>query len=202
MKKCSFYLLIVCVLILGGCKNKANNSPVSDYEKVVIDRENNAGTNPLKIDGTRIKEILFEVKTDNKEFENGIQTWVSIQNFKKESINLINKDEVVISEKEITIIIDYPLTNVYSFNLKSEKGFTREKLLTEIGENYFKLYEEEEKSASVKTQPMEEREMYNRNQTNGKYGIWGHDIADLVLTDIQVFKNKDGKLIVSLGIDS
>lgn len=197
MKNSNFYLLLLFIVVLFGCKNNESND-----EKVLIEREKNAANNPLKIDGAPIKEILFEAKTNNKNLENGIQTGVSIQNFKTESINLVNKDEVVISEKEATIIIDYPLTNAYTFNLRSEKGFTRERLFKEISENYFKLYEEEEKSASVKTQPMEEREMYNRNETNGKYGIWGHDIADLILTDIQVFKNKDGKIILSLGIDS
>lgn len=187
MKRDSFYLLLICMLLLFGCKKKA---------------ESNAAKNSFKIDGGPVKEILFEVKNTKQGFENGIQPWVNIQNFKTELINLINKDEVVISEKEITIVIDYPLTTPYIFTLKSDKGFTRERILTEIGQNYFKVYEEEEKSATEKTVPMEKRETYNRNQTNGKYGIWGHDIADLILTDIQVFKNKDGKIILSLGIDS
>lgn len=187
MKKYSFYLLLVSTLLLFGCKKKA---------------ESNTADNPFKIDGAPDEEILFEVKNTKQDFENGIQPWVSIQNFKTELINLINKDEVVISEKEISIVIDYPLTTPYTFTLKSDKGFTRERLLTEIGQNYFKIYEEEESSATEKTVPMEKRETYNRNQTNGKYGIWGHDIADLILTHIQVFKNKDGKIILSLGIDS
>ena len=44
--------------------------------------------------------------------------------------------------------------------------------------------------------------MYNRNETNGKYGIWGHDIADLVLADILVYKTADGQIILSLEMES
>ncbi|MNL30171.1 hypothetical protein D3C87_1518920 [compost metagenome] len=65
------------------------------------------------------------------------------------------------------------------------------------------MYEEEEATATKKTIPPEKRiGMYNRNETNGKYGIWGHDIADLVLSEIQIYESADGKLILALIIES
>ncbi|MES2849907.1 MAG: hypothetical protein V4685_12675 [Bacteroidota bacterium] len=87
--------------------------------------------------------------------------------------------------------------------MTSQNGFTRKQLLQEISDNYYKLYEEEEKSATIKTIPIEKRTtMYNRNQTNGKYGIWGHDIADLVLSEILIYKTPDGQITLSLNIES
>jgi hypothetical protein len=44
--------------------------------------------------------------------------------------------------------------------------------------------------------------MYNRNETNGKYGIWGHDIADLDISGISVYKTKNGEIILTLNIES
>lgn len=73
--------------------------------------------------------------------------------------------------------------------------------MQEITKEYQKLYQDEEKSATIKTVPMKERKMYNRNQTNGKYGIWGHDLADLALSSIQVYK-ENGNTILTLGIES
>ncbi|RZJ55040.1 MAG: hypothetical protein EOO44_02830 [Flavobacterium sp.] len=200
--KLKFTLFIISVFVLTSCKNKGTLNQDNNYEKVLVDRENNAAKNQTEVTGTLVDEILFEVKAESKDFEDGIQPWASIERPEVDLPNLIDKDKIMISQNNVTIIIDYPLTNKYQFDLKSEKGFTREMLLTEISKHYFKLYEEEENSATVKTLPMEKRTMYNRNQTNGKYGIWGHDIADLVLTDIQVYKDNDEKIILTLGIDS
>ncbi len=87
--------------------------------------------------------------------------------------------------------------------LQSAKGFTRGQLLIEISKHYYKLYDEEEQTATVKTIPINQRTtMYNRNQTNGKYGVWGHDIADLDLSEITVYKNKKGETVLLLGIES
>jgi hypothetical protein len=44
--------------------------------------------------------------------------------------------------------------------------------------------------------------MYNRNQPKGKYGIWGHDIADLVLSEILVCKTTNGQFVFALNIES
>lgn len=202
--KINFLIVILSLSFCISCNNKANqNSKDSDenYEKILIKRENEAAKNEAKSTGIFVKDIYFEIKADKKDFENGIQPWVNIEKSEIELPNLINKDEVVITEKKITVIIDYPLTNIYKFDLKSEKGFTKELLVKEITKEYQKLYKEEEKTATVKTVPMKERTMYNRNQTNGKYGIWGHDLADLALSSIQVYK-ENGNLILTLGIES
>lgn len=202
--KINFLIVILSLSFCISCKNKANQTAKDSdesYEKTLIKRENEAAKNEAKSSGILVKEILFEINADKKDFEDGIQPWVNIEKSEIELPNLINKDEVVITEKKITVIIDYPLTNIYTFDLKSEKGFTKEYLVQEITKEYQKLYKEEEKTATIKTVPMKERTMYNRNQTNGKYGIWGHDLADLALSSIQVYK-ENGNVILTLGIES
>lgn len=200
--KLKFYFILLASFIFVNCKNKTAQTTTDTYEKTVVERENKSAVKQTNEIGDLQKTIVFEVKANPKDFEAGIQPWASIENPKADLPNLIKKDEIVISDPNITIIIDYPLTNIYKFNLNSKKGFTREMLLTEISNHYYKLYAEEEKSATIKTVPMEKRTMYNRNETNGKYKIWGHDIADLVLTEVQVYKTSDGKIVLSLGIDS
>jgi len=200
--KLKFYFIILVSFIFVNCKNKTPQTTTDNYEKTLVDRENKSAAKQTNETGELQKTIVFEVKADPKDFEDGIQPWASIENAKTDLPNLIKKDEIVILDHNISVIIDYPLTNIYKFETSSKKGFTREMLLMEIRNHYYKLYDDEEKSASKKTLPMEKRTMYNRNETNGKYGIWGHDIADLVLTDIQVYKTSDGKIVLTLGIDS
>lgn len=195
-------ILILSFFLLISCKNKINQNPDENYDKILTEKEKSASENPKRVSGTKIDEISFEVKANTKDFDDGIQHWASIEKPEVDLLNLINKEKIVIFEKKITIIIDYPLTNEYKFDLSSDKGFTREMLLTEISKHYYKLYEEEENSAAIKTVPMDKRTMYNRNQTNGKYGIWGHDISDLVLSYIEVYKNDREEIILVLGVDS
>ena len=47
-----------------------------------------------------------------------------------------------------------------------------------ISEEYHKIYEIEEKSATIKTIPGDTRtKVYNRNPTIGNFGIWGMTLA-------------------------
>lgn len=59
------------------------------------------------------------------------------------------------------------MSSNYKFELISKKGFTRAQLINEISKRYYQLYDEEEKTATIKTVPMEQRKIFNRNQTNG-----------------------------------
>nr|WP_068893116.1 hypothetical protein [Pedobacter panaciterrae] len=151
--------------------------------------------------GKYIDTIDFNVYTPNS--EDGVTCRVSIANPEKDLPQMQNPEEIVISQHAVTIIIDYPLTNEYKFDLSSDTGFTRIHLLNEISKAYRKIYEEEEASATIKTIPREKRKtLYNRNETNGKYGIWGHDIEDLILTQIEIYEAPDKKLILALITES
>lgn len=202
------YFILILTTFFTSCNGQTQKSISKQNLKapVVVIQENEKIATEKRYDnlGELISTISFQVKTDNtKDYEDGLVPWASIENAKQDIPNLYKKDEIVVKENLVKIIIDYPLTNQYEFTIKSNKGFTRQQLLSEISLHYFRLYEEEENSATEKTIPISKRTtMYNRNQTNGKYGIWGHDIADLVLAEIQVFKTKSGEIILTLIIES
>jgi hypothetical protein len=206
--KMAKYFILSMTISLFSCKGYTpKTTPKQDLkDPISIIQENEKKSTERQTDnrGELFSTISFKVKTDNKkDFEDGFIPWASIEKTKQEIPNLYKKDEIVIKDSVIKIIIDYPLTNQYEFSLTAPKGFTRQLLLLEISSNYYKLYDEEEKTATVKTIPIAKRTtMYNRNQTNGKYGIWGHDIADLVLAEILVYKTTGGQIVLTLNIES
>ncbi|VXA98903.1 conserved hypothetical protein [Flavobacterium sp. 9AF] len=183
------------------------NSNNEDYLKVLNQKESDSQNKSQDNLGNLISSIEFGIKANSdeaKDFEDGIIPWVSIENPKSEIDRLIDADKIVIPNSEITVVIDYPLNNPASFILKSnEKGFTRKQLILEISKKYHEIYNTEEKTAETKTIPIEKREgLINRNETDGKYGIWGHDIGDLDLSSIEVYELENGKVQILLGVES
>ncbi len=189
---------------VNSVANSSNDTTSKDYNTILTEREKASLEKQTENLGELVSTISFNVRTENKkDFEDGLIPWASIEKPENDIPKLVDGKDVVIPESKVTVIVDYPLTNEYRFELESKKGFTKEQLLNEISKKYYKLYEEEESSASVKTIPIDKRTtMYNRNQTNGKYGIWGHDIADLVLSEILVYRANNGQLVLSLNIES
>lgn len=193
--------LTFILLILHSCNTKKHSE---DSQENIIKSENASSEKSNAHLGKFLGKISFEVKTkDTIDFENGLIPWASLENPEQDISELKDPDEILINQKVVTVIIDYPIRNEHQFELNSSKGFSRELLLKEISKAYHKMYEEEEASATIKTIPLEKRTtMYNRNETNGKYGIWGHDIADLVLSEIHIYEDSNKKLILALMIES
>ncbi|KAG5368848.1 hypothetical protein CJU90_1081 [Yarrowia sp. C11] len=130
--------------------------------------------------------------------------------FQKSYDRCLELDEIVIPSdvitndtddgKYITLWLDYPLDDEYSFKIYPEdvsKGFTRGHLLKEIKRTYDKLYAEEEETSSVPVENIPG--MLNRATTDGNYGVWGHVLDDLVLHTISYNYEKNE---IWLGIDS
>lgn len=111
---------------------------------------------------------------------------------------IYDNDQVVLPRnKEYVLEIDYPLHTTAKFEIKSgTKGISRGKLVSIVRKYYKKVYEIEDSTTKVK--PSHIPNMLNRNFTDGKFGIWGHDIGDLVLVDASVSKNN----VITLGVDS
>lgn len=114
---------------------------------------------------------------------------------------LKNGDEIVIAENNIAVCFDYPFKDSFYFNFTADTpmGFTRKHLAKCIIQQYMDMYAEEEQTLNEKEViPIEERgSLLNRNETDGKYGIWGHDLGDLSLNYIY---NVEG--VYHLSIDS
>jgi hypothetical protein len=165
------------------------------------------GSTEIDTFGSIISTIDFTVKAsgdDLIDFEEGVIPWISIDNPKSKINNLIDADSIVLDYTSVTLVIEYPLEIPAIFNIQSfGKGFSRRQLVLVISEKYHEIYALEESTANVKTIPAEKREgAINRNQTDGKYGIWGHDISDLVLSSIEVYKNSKGQITLMLIVQS
>lgn len=147
---------------------------------------------------------LWPSKEDLAKGESDPIPWISLGKIDEELGRMIAADEVVVPYKKVTIMIDYPLNKPAFFDLVSENGgFSRKQLAIAISKKYHALYIEEEETALRKTIPPEQRKgMINRNETDGKYGIWGHDLSDLVLSTVEVRRNPDGKIVLALVINS
>lgn len=204
-----YLILITLTFSIVGCKEQTNlklgsKTNPKDPIEIIKEREQQSMQKSNSEIGELISAFDFKVKTNNlKDFEDGFIPWADLENPINDLPNLAKRDEIIINNQKIKIIIDYPLTNQYEFTLKSDKGFSRGQLLSEISKHYYSVYEEEEKTAIIKTIPIDKRTiMYNRNETDGKYGIWGHDIADLDISGILVYKTNNGEIIITLNIES
>jgi hypothetical protein len=114
-------------------------------------------------------------------------------------------DEIVIPFPQAVLVIDYPLTTAASIAIEAPLaiGFTRAALARTICDEYAHIYDAEEGTAATKTIPIEERgAMRNRNRTDGAYGIWGHDLQDLVVTAARWTRHPDGTVRIELHVES
>jgi hypothetical protein len=118
---------------------------------------------------------------------------------------LRDPDEIVIPFEHAVLVIAYPLTVPASIEVSASitHGFTRAELVKTICEEYANVYEAEEATAAIKTKPMEERGTpATRNRTDGLYGIWGHDLDDLVLTATYWTRKSNGLVTIQLHIET
>lgn len=114
-------------------------------------------------------------------------------------------DEIVIPFPHAVLVIDYPLSHPATMEIDAPLplGFTRAALVKAICDEYAAVYEAEEGTASTKTIPLDERgDLRNRNRTDGAYGIWGHDLEDLVLTAARWSRQSDGTVQIELHVES
>jgi PBP1b-binding outer membrane lipoprotein LpoB len=194
------FLLFVLFIVVSSCTPSKKES--IEKEMSVIDREH-AGSDYGELLGT-YDFLVRALPADEKDYAKGLIPWISLENTDTEIERLVNKETIIIPFSTITILIDYPLNNPAEFEITSKaNGFNREELAMAVSKKYHKIYAEEDNSASQQTIPIEKREgLINRNETNGKYEIWGHDLSDLDMSSVQVYKDVKGKITVVLMIES
>lgn len=107
----------------------------------------------------------------------------SVLDFEDEEIrnNLINPDEVVVQDEEIALVLTYPLSVEVKIPLQKKGGFTRLDAYKAIYEAYKKIYQEEERAVG---DPGTYENLYNRRESTGPYGIWGHYLEDLLVESV------------------
>lgn len=121
-------------------------------------------------------------KTTEYEFE-----YTSIA---KPNLEVISDDKVI-NKKTITVCYDYPFRNgSFYATYKSDDGFSIRDIVRLICQTYRQIYEEEKETSEIKpgNHPVLE---WNRNDTNGKYGIWGHSIDELYFCDFTLIDDKN-----------
>jgi len=187
-------IIFICVSTLFGCSRDVSHT--NEVNDEYTDSSN----------GTVIANIEFQVATEDTEtFDDGIMPWIDLAEIEKELQSLKNPDDILFKNDTAYLVIDYPVNIPAKFEVHSanKQGFTRAELVKIVGNTYQTIYSEEEETAKTKTVPLEERKgLINRNETDGKYGIWGHDLSDLALSEIQVVKKADGKIYLYLNIES
>lgn len=120
-------------------------------------------------------------------------------------MRLDQPDEIVIPFEHAVLVIDYPLTNPATVPITAPLpfGFSRAALVRAICDEYEHIYAAEEGTAAIKPIPPEDRaEGRNRNRTDGAYGIWGHDLHDLVVTAARWTRLSDGTVQIELHVES
>ena len=153
-----------------------------------------------------LEVINFEVlalDNERQDFDGGIIPWINIEDRSIEIGRLVSPDETVLFYPRASVVLEYPLNNPVTREISTDReGFSRRELVEQIGKYYEEIYEEEEASASVKTLPMDQRKIMNRNQTDGVYGIWGHDLADIAISGVEVPRAENGEIFLILGVES
>lgn len=127
-----------------------------------------------------------------------IETWFE----DKAEINVHHAKKIVIPQQTVSIQFRYPFSDTFTFEFKADtaEGFTLAYLIDCICRKYKEMYDEENSAVQVST--AEERlargGLLNREKTNGKFGIWGHDISDLYLEGI-TYNASNNTVVLSIG---
>ena len=121
-----------------------------------------------------INIITFNV-TATETVDGGIIPWINIGKANEEILKLIDADEIMITEHEISVSIDYPLEKPATFHLFSSIGFSRKLLLIEIREKF-----------------LEYTKLSNES----------FDIHALDLVALDVYKKNSGEIEITLDIDA
>jgi hypothetical protein len=73
--------------------------------------------------------------------------------------------EMLDAEPTIKVLFNYPLNRPFTAEFTLDEGWTRQDFYNAVQAKYVEIYKEERETTS----------------TDGKFGIWGHDLGDLVL---------------------
>lgn len=96
----------------------------------------------------------------------------------------------------------YPITNPINVKEKLEDGWSIGDICMSIANNYHKIYQEENETTQIPAGHMIDVGLMNRNETNGKYGIWGHDIEDLCIEILEIANQTEEYTEIKLFIGS
>lgn len=113
-------------------------------------------------------------------------------------------DEIVIPHQYATLVLAFPLSTPATLAITSpiSYGFTRAELVRVICDEYENVYDIEEATAATKPLPLEDRARLGRNRTDGLYGIWGHDLPELVMTAVHWTRSPDSRVTIRPHVEA
>lgn len=141
----------------------------------------------------------IEVRFSSVTLDDGIRTispYISLADPEDDIAAQKAPNELVIPLGTIRIRYDYPLENevIHEYLADRDEGFTRAYLARIISDEYKKIYQEEEAAVG---DPGHVPGMLNRAPSQGPYGIWGHDLGDLLLRTVE--QSDEEKDLFELG---
>ena len=102
----------------------------------------------------------------------------------------LSKAPLKLPAGEYTFSYDYPLSNTASFKHKLTADMNAGQILKLARKDYERIYREEDKSTRVPVTVGKNGPLFNRDRSDGKYGIWGHCIEDLFFEGIKINEKK------------
>jgi len=157
---------------------------------------------PFEVIFRRVNSKFQSDQDESKKFLNGVPIA-----YPEESLTILEgANEIVIPTCAVSVNYQFPLNGVFpvKYNKIIKKGWTRRELIEVMSESYHSMYEEEEQTTVIPVGPGEGG--MSRCQTNGTYGIWGHNISDLILYKMQVTIKPDStyseRAFVDLVVDA
>lgn len=86
------------------------------------------------------------------------------------------------------VYLTYPLDVIVEADIVNSRSVGQ--ILWQIAKTYDFIYKDEDETCETEVVPVDERgSLLNRNSTDGKYGIWGHDLGDLVFEKLAIYDN-------------
>jgi Tfp pilus assembly protein PilF len=198
----------LALVVLSYAKRELTEGPLLEsilQQELILRKSNNNRGFVLfqdTADAVESREQDYKKIKNTDELGEGIV----IEHPENEIKNLIDKNEepgVLYEVRNICILYDYPLKNSCTICTHFNKSITKKDLVELISRNYQFIYQEEEKTAPIKPVPPSKRILgHKRNETNGNYGIWAHDLSDLRLEECEVYRKKDGSILLTLRIEN
>jgi hypothetical protein len=123
---------------------------------------------------------------------------VPFKNLEENLATVVSPDEIVVEERDARFVINFPLDTTYFFDVQSRDGqFTRADLIQEIGAVYSRIYDQEAETSTIEeTRGFDEETGYRRNETNGKYGIYGFHLEDLLVSGFSQLKHGETLYVI------
>lgn len=168
--------------------NEVTREQFSDLFEDYIDEE-------FDEDGMVVVEFESRINTNQEWVSGNITPYVRLES-RKFLENMKDPNDVVINMDQIHVEIDYPLKKSVVFKLIADdqnKGFERRELALKICDCYKAIYAGE--TACV-GDPGYIEGTYNRQSSNGPYGIYDHYMSDLLLVNVYQTSHETFCLVV------